>query len=249
MNVNATQEEVVDIDSGTRDEIQELFNDLLLKQIKQDMSEINTQVGNNHVLITDSIKKSEKRIKATCGEIIDRLKDNSEVLGSPDEWDDGNLKDDVDRICEYLQRCGNVLNDMSKDRDKLEAILGKVTSDSNEIKEIRELLTNILDDLSTIKNINADNGNKIVAMDTENRQFYSDLNKKNRELQDQIKDNNKNIVELLTDNQKKYMEDQAKMENKISEVMKDNKRKFIFSYCGMGILAVLNIILMFILIF
>lgn len=249
MNVNATQDEVVDIDSDTRDEIQELFNDLLLKQIKQDMSEINTQVGNNHVLITDSIKKSEKRIKATCGEIIDRLKDNSEVLGSPDEWDDGNLKDDVDRICEYLQRCGNVLNDMSKDRDKLEAILGKVTSDSNEIKEIRELLTNISDDLSTIKNINIDNGNKIVAMDTENRQFYSDLNKKNSELQEQIKDNNKNIVELLTDNQKRYMDDQAKMENKISEVMKDNKRKFIFSYCGMGILAVLNIILMFILIF
>lgn len=249
MNVNATQDEVVDIDSDTRDEIQELFNDLLLKQIKQDMSEINTQVGNNHVLITDSIKKSEKRIKATCGEIIDRLKDNSEVLGSPDDWDDGNLKDDVDKLCEYLQRCGNVLNDMSKDRDKLEAILGKVTSDSNEIKEIEELLTNISDDLSTIKNINADNGNKIVAMDTENRQFYSDLNKKNSELQDQIKDNNKNIVELLTDNQKKYMEDQAKMENKISEVMKDNKRKFIFSYCGMGILAVLNIILMLILIF
>lgn len=249
MNVNATQDEVVDIDLDTRDEIQELFNDLLLKQIKQDMSEINTQVGNNHVLITDSIKKSEKRIKATCGEIIDRLKDNSEVLGSPDEWDDGNLKDDVDRICEYLQRCGNVLNDMSKDRDKLEAILGKVTSDSNEIKEIRELLTNISDDLSTIKNINADNGNKIVAMDTENRQFYSDLNKKNSELQEQIKDNNKNIVELLADNQKRYMDDQAKMENKISEVMKDNKRKFMFSYCGMGILAVLNIILMLILIF
>lgn len=249
MNVNATQDEVVDIDSDTRDEIQELFNDLLLKQIKQDMSEINTQVGNNHVLITDSIKKSEKRIKATCGEIIDRLKDNSEVLGSPDEWDDGNLKDDVDRICEYLQRCGNVLNDMSKDRDKLEAILGKVTSDSNEIKEIRELLTNISDDLTTIKNINIDNGNKIVAMDTENRQFYSDLNKKNSELQEQIKDNNKNIVELLADNQKRYMDDQAKMENKISEVMKDNKRKFMFSYCGMGILAVLNIILMLILIF
>lgn len=249
MNVNATQDEFVDIDSDTRDEIQELFNDLLLKQIKQDMSEINTQVGNNHVLITDSIKKSEKRIKATCGEIIDRLKDNSDVLGSPDDWDDGNLKYSIDEMCVYLQKCGNVLNDMSKDMGKLESILGKVSSDSNEIKRIMELLAHIQDDLTTIKNINVDNGNKIVDMDTENRQLYKDFNKRNSELQEQIKDYNDNIVELLTDSKKIYMEDHAKMENKISEILKDNKRKFIFFYCGMGILAVLNIIIMLVLIF